>query len=199
MLSESPLQAVLFQAFRLYLGIAGVALGIYAVDAAWFGNSIRPDTLASYVAKAAQWFCTRLTPDKAIEWIWGWRLDNSPGFWTAYNKTGFYLFTPLITGSFQVWADRLLPANPAWRKSVQGQIARTILVIAYALLFGLFLTVVIEAWPFFLFVVLAYLPSQMFPFDPEYTAKLTIYRDTVKATLIVLISAVVAVLLFSVL
>src|SRR5690349_10494398 len=74
MTPENPIQALLFQAFRLYLGVTGIALGIYAMDAAWFGNSIRPDTLASYLVKAAQWFCTRLTPDKAIEWIWGWRL-----------------------------------------------------------------------------------------------------------------------------
>src|SRR5689334_12486124 len=109
MLPEHPIQAVLVQAFRLYLGIIGVALGIYAVDAVWLGSPIRPGTIVFYIVDAARLLCTRFTPDKAIDWIWGWRLDNSPGFWTAYNKTGFYVFTPLITGSFQVWADRLLP------------------------------------------------------------------------------------------
>jgi hypothetical protein len=178
---------------RFYFAIAGVALGLYAVDG--FSDFGRTNSLLHYLAFAANWFCARLTPDKLIEFVWGWRLDTSTHFWNAYHKIGFYVFAPLIRGSFELWADRILPADPAWRGSIRGQSCRVFLLLGYALLFGLFLTVVVGAWPFFLCVVLLYLPMHTYPFDPHRAAKRAIYTDTAKAALLVVVSVGVAMLL----
>ena len=115
-------------------------------------------------------------------------------FWVAYNKLGFFIIGPLLSGSFRAFSDKYLPRSRSLRQSLAGQLWRLGLMLVFSLVFGLFLTVVVGGWPFFLWLILFVLPTQTFLMDPHAALKWKIWKETLIATFIAFGSALAAIL-----
>jgi hypothetical protein len=183
---------VFISVFRIYFYVAGASVAVSAVFA--LAEPLGMLDAHSLANRIAGWLSSHITPVKTIEWMWRAMLDTSNSFWIEYNKLGFYLLGPSISGSFKGFSNKHLPRDESWRKSLSGQVSRLVLIIIYSALFGLLFTIVIWSWPFYLWVILRYLPMQIHFMDPESGVKMEIWKDTVKATIVVIVSVVVAVL-----
>jgi len=71
----------------------------------------------------------------------------------AYNKLGFFIIGPLLSGSFSAFSDKYLPRDRSSRNSLAHQLLRLGLMLVFSLVFGLFLTVIVGGWPFFLWLI----------------------------------------------
>jgi hypothetical protein len=129
-----------------------------------------------------------------IESIWGSVLAAPSPFWVAYNKLGFFIIGPLLSGSFSAFSDKYLPHNRSSGQRLASQLSRLGLMLVFSLVFGLFLTVVVGGWPFFLWLILFVLPSQTFLMDPHAALKWKIWKETLIATLVAFGSALAAIL-----
>ena len=108
-----------FPLFRIYFYVAGASLAVsavFALDAETLGN-LNPHSLANTIAR---WLSSHITPKKMIEWMWGPLLDTSTSFWIEYNKLGFFVLGPTISGSFKGFSNKYLPKDASWRRSLSG-------------------------------------------------------------------------------
>jgi hypothetical protein len=185
--------SVIFPLYRAYFYVVGAAFAVSAIftlDAETFGL-LKPDALSNQFAK---WISRKFTPETMIESIWGSVLAAPSPFWVAYNKLGFFIIGPLLSGSFSAFSDRYLPLSRFSRQSLTGQLWRLGLMLVFSLVFGLFLTVVVGGWPFFLWLMLFVLPSQTILMDPHAALKWKIWKQTLVATLVAFGSALAAIL-----
>ena len=149
--------SVIFPLFRAYFYVAGAVFAVsavFALDAVTFGL-LNPNALGNNLAKC---IIRKFTRESMIESLWGSVLVAPTPFWVAYNKLGFFIIGPLLSGSFSAFSDKYLPRDRV-RQSLTGQLWRLGLMLVFSLVFGLFLTVVVGGWPFFLWLILFVLPS----------------------------------------
>ncbi len=184
---------VIFPLYRAYFYVVGGAFAVSAVftlDQETFGL-LKPDALSNQLAK---WISRKFTPETMIESIWGSVLAAPSPFWVAYNKLGFFIIGPLLSGSFSAFSDKYLPRDRSSRNSLANQLWRLGLMLVFSLVFGLFLTVVVAGWPFFLWLILFVLPTQTFLMDPHAALKWKVWKETLIAALIAFGSALAAIL-----
>jgi hypothetical protein len=182
--------SVLFPLFRAYFYVVGAAFAVSAVftlDAELRFHALNPNAPGK---KFAEFIIGTFTPESMIENLWGWAL----GPWEAYNKLGFFIIGPLLSGCFRGFSDKYLPSDRAWRQSLTGQLWRLGLMLIFSVVFGLFLTVVVGGWPFFLWLILVVLPGHTFPMDPTAALKWKIWKETLTAMFIAIGSALAAIL-----
>jgi len=115
-------------------------------------------------------------------------------FWVAYNKLGFFIIGPLLSGSFSAFSDKYLPRDRSSRNSLAHQLLRLGLMLVFSLVFGLFLTVIVGGWPFFLWLILFVLPMQALVMNPYAGLIWKIWKETLIAALIAFGSVLAAVL-----